>query len=106
MFHEGSLGGHSGMQAIIRRLATVLYWKGMEQQVRQVIRECDVCQRYKYDNSALVGLLQPLPIPKTAWTQVSMDFIEGLRLLGGKEVDTFYWVKTPLHSFYSSTKLY
>ena len=86
MFHEGSLGGHSGMQATVKRLAIVLYWKGMEQQVRQVIRECDVCQRYKYDNFAPAGLLQPLPIPFIAWTQVSMDFIEGLPLSGGKEV--------------------
>ena len=75
-----------GIHATIKRLATVLYQKGMEQQIRQVIRECDVCQKYKYDNSALAGLLQPLPILATAWTQVSMDLIKGLPLSGGKQV--------------------
>ena len=51
-----------------------------------MIRECDVCQRCKYDNSTPAGLIQPLPIPAIAWTQVSMDFVEGLPLLWGKEV--------------------
>ena len=75
---KAAWGGHSGIHATIKRLATVLYQKGMEQQIRQVIRECDVCQKYKYDNSAPLGLLQPYPIPAIAWTQVSMDFVKGL----------------------------
>ena len=54
--------------------------------MRQVIKECDVCQRYKYDNSISPRLLQPLSIPDTIWTQMSMDFIEGLPLSRGKEV--------------------
>ena len=54
--------------------------------MRLVIKECDVCQRYKYDNSTSPRLLQPLSIPDTIWTQMSMDFIEGLPLSRGKEV--------------------
>ena len=56
------------MQATVKRLASCFFGKAMEKQVRQVIRECDVCQRCKYDNSAPSRLLQPLPIPATAWT--------------------------------------
>ena len=86
LFHEGGLEGPSGMQATLKRISTVLFWKGMERQVRNFIRGCDICQRFKYDNTASPGLLQPLPIPSTAWTQVTMDFIEGLPHSGGVDV--------------------
>lgn len=56
----------------------------MEKQIRNYIREYDVCQRFKYDPSAYPGLLQPLSILELAWSQVSMDFIEGLPLSHGK----------------------
>nr|GEY86454.1 retrotransposon-related protein [Tanacetum cinerariifolium] len=61
-FHEGTVGGHSG------------------------VLECDVCQRQKPDLSAYPGLLQPLPIPGRIWAEVSMDFIEKLPNSQGKTV--------------------
>ena len=85
-FHEGSLGGHSGMLATIKRLSTVFIWKGMQPQVRRFINECDICQRFKYENVATPGLLQPLPIPDFAWSQITMDFIDGLPISRGKDV--------------------
>ena len=86
LFHEGSLGGHSGMMATMKRLSTVFTWKGMQSQVRDFIRRCDVCQRFKYETVATPGLLQPLPIPVSAWSQISMDFIDGLPVSKGKDV--------------------
>ena len=38
LFHEEGLGGHSGMQAIVKRIASVFFWKAMERQVSQVIK--------------------------------------------------------------------
>lgn len=53
-------------------------------------------ERYeaKPDRSRLPGLLQPLPVPTTAWQIVSLDFIEGLPKSGTMDcvllvVDTF-----------------
>ena len=62
----------------MKRIASIVYWKGMKRAVRQFVRDCAVCQQFKYDSSPYPGLLQPLPIPERLWTDISMDFIEGL----------------------------
>lgn len=54
------------------------HWAGMKGDIRQFIRECETCQRNKAENIFPSGLLQPLPIPTRVWTDISMDFIEGL----------------------------
>ncbi|XP_019248471.1 PREDICTED: uncharacterized protein LOC109227729 [Nicotiana attenuata] len=59
LWHSTPQGGHSGMDATIKR--------------------------HKYDVSAYPGLLQPLPIPEGVWADISLDFIEGLPKSNGKE---------------------
>ncbi|GJT20375.1 retrotransposon-related protein [Tanacetum coccineum] len=76
--HDGSIGGHSGVKTATHKICSLFYWKGLRKQVKQLIRECLVCQKYKPDLSAYPGLLQPLPIPKFVWSSISIDFIEGL----------------------------
>ncbi|GJR15629.1 retrotransposon-related protein [Tanacetum coccineum] len=50
------------------------------------MRDCQTCQRYKPNLEAYPGLLQPLPIPISIWTSISMDFIKGLPKSQGKDV--------------------
>jgi len=85
LFHGSSLGGHSGIQVTKKRLASVLYWKGMAKDVRNHVRTCAVCQRNKPDLSLPASLLQPLPIPNAIWEDISIDFIEGLPKSRGKD---------------------
>ncbi|GJR22850.1 retrotransposon-related protein [Tanacetum coccineum] len=85
-FHESPTGGHSGVQATMKRLAAYFYWKGLKKMVKQQIHLCDICQRNKPDLAAYPGLLQPLQIPTKVWHDISMDFIEALPLSQNKSV--------------------
>ncbi|XP_044489062.1 uncharacterized protein LOC123213655 [Mangifera indica] len=51
LFHDSAVGGHSGVVATVKKLAFVVYWK---------------------------GLLNPLPIPEGVFVDITMDVIEGL----------------------------
>ena len=76
--HGSALGGHSGQKGCWQRLKTLFYWPNMKQDVIMFIQACDVCQRFKSEHVPYPGLLQPLPIPRLAWTHLTMDFIESL----------------------------
>ena len=58
----------------------------MKADIKAFVRECDVCQRIESKTFAPAALLQPLEIPTTPWTDVSLDFVEGLPKSQGFEV--------------------
>lgn len=82
--HDSPIGGHSGRDSTLHRVKSLFYWPGLAKTVHQYIRNCSICQQFKFDNSASPGLLQPLPIPNSVWESISMDFIEGLPPSHGK----------------------
>lgn len=84
--HSSPLGGHSGTERTFKRAKRSFFWKGMKSSVIHFVTHCDVCQRNKHETVASPGLLQPLPIPEKLWTDISMDFIEGLPNSNGKSV--------------------
>ena len=76
--HSSPVAGHSGFLKSFHRAKQEFYWKGMKSDIKKFIRECDVCQRIKAETVAPTGLLQPLAIPTKPWSNVSLDFVEGL----------------------------
>lgn len=109
-FHANPTGGHSRVLVTYKKIASVFYSRGMKKMVKQWIQSCDVCQRCKSDLNAYPGLLQPLPIPTHVWTDISMDFIDGLPSSQGKTmilvvVDRLskYAHFIPLHYPYNAT---
>jgi len=74
-----------GVAITTKRIACLFWWKGVGRDVKNFIRECLICQRYKADLYAPGGLLQPLPISGAIWVDVSLDFIEGLPKSRGKD---------------------
>ena len=56
----------------------------MKADIKQFVVECETCQRQKGETVASPRLLQPLAIPEEVWTDISMDFIDGLPPSQGK----------------------
>jgi hypothetical protein len=79
-FHSSAWAGHSGFPVTFAKLKRYFAWQGMKFAVKQFVQTCTVCQQSKPDRTKLPGLLQPLPIPDSAWQVISMDFVEGLPL--------------------------
>jgi hypothetical protein len=82
--HESPSAGHSEFLRTYKCITHVFYWKGMKADIKQFVTECETCQRQKGKTVASPGLLQPLAIPKEVWTNISMDFIDGLSPSQGK----------------------
>jgi hypothetical protein len=80
-FHNNT---HEGYHKGLQRIRSVFYLPEMKQQLRKFIKHCDTCQRHKVDSTKPAGLLQPLPIPEHVWSDISMDFIDGLPNSYGK----------------------
>lgn len=85
-FHNSALGGHSGERATYQRIKLLFYWPNMKSIIADYVKKCPICQKNKSENVPYPGLLQPLPVPEMAWTQISMDFVEGLPKSQDKEV--------------------
>jgi len=84
--HANPAAGHSGYHKTIQRAKANFFWTGMRADIKKFVRECLVCQTNKHETLPSPGLLQPLPIPSRIWSDISMDFIEGLPLAHGFSV--------------------
>jgi hypothetical protein len=78
--------GHEGVQRTLHRLRRDFHFPNMRQLVQDFVRACSVCQRYKSEHLHPTGLLMPLPVPQGVWTDVALDFVEGLPKVRGKMV--------------------
>jgi hypothetical protein len=84
--HATPTAGHSGFTKTYDRVKRYFFWDGMKQDIHNFFVECEVCQRNKGEIVKSPGTLQPLPIPSSIWTDISMDFIINLPKSGDKSV--------------------
>ncbi|PKA56989.1 hypothetical protein AXF42_Ash002293 [Apostasia shenzhenica] len=85
VIHAEPAGGHSGVLPTLHKLKLIFYWKGMGKATKRFIQERHIWQQNKYEPKQTSGLLHPLPISDKVWTDVSLDFIDGLPKSHGKD---------------------
>lgn len=78
MYHEVPIAGHGGLQKTYKAVSETFYWPKMQQEIEELIKQCESCQQVKYNTTKKQGTLQPLPIPTKPWQDITMDFITGL----------------------------
>ncbi|KAI0994784.1 hypothetical protein K3495_g13398 [Podosphaera aphanis] len=76
--HDSAIVGHPGREGTISILSRDYYWPMMHQQVRQFLRNCDICDRTKVWREHKKGFLKPLPVPDRYFIDIAMDFITKL----------------------------
>lgn len=72
--------GHEGVQKTLHRLRADFHVSG----ARTLVQDFVQCNNGEQLHPA--GLLQPLPVPSSVWSDVVMDFIEGFPKVNGKSV--------------------
>jgi len=75
-----------GVQKTLHRLRRDFHIPDGRAAILDYVKACVVCQRNKTEHMHPAGLLQPLPIPTAVWSDISMDFVEGLPKVGGKSM--------------------
>ncbi|CAA0827948.1 Uncharacterized mitochondrial protein AtMg00860, partial [Striga hermonthica] len=76
--HTAPYLAHPGSTKMYHDLKGSFWWRGMKKDVVEFVRRCFTCQQVKAEHQSPIGLLQPLPIPKWKWEEVTMDFVTGL----------------------------
>lgn len=65
---------------LFRRLKQEFYSQDVS--IYSSIKECDVCQRYTFENVVVPVLLQPLPISNKVWQDMSIISLKAYLKLG------------------------
>jgi hypothetical protein len=60
--HDHTYSGHLGVDKTYNLILKDYYWPGLQKNVMEFIKTCELCQRNKPSNKKPQGLLQPLPI--------------------------------------------
>jgi hypothetical protein len=76
--HDSKVAGHYGRDKTYELVKRNWWWPSLEDFIRKYVGSCDVCQRNKIKRHKPFGKLQPLEVPYTPWTHISMDFITDL----------------------------
>ena len=70
---------HPGSNKMYQDLRRAYWWPGMRAEIAEFVSRCQTCQQVRIEHQRPGGLTRSLPIPVWKWTDISMDFVTGLR---------------------------
>ena len=66
------------MERTLELIERDYWWKGMRDDIRSFVRACPSCQVMKSETGAQKGTMQPIPLPKFKWQQITTDLVTDL----------------------------
>ncbi len=90
--HDTPTAGHLGVDKTYALAHKSFYWPNMHKNILAYVRSCDTCQRNKSSNTNTATIAQPLAIPTSRWSSVSMDFITQLPTTANHKYDAIFVV--------------
>ena len=75
--HKGGLMGYFGIPKTLDVLHDHFYWPNMKKDIAKICDKCIACKQAK-SKLKPHGLYMPLPVPRSPWIDISMDFMLGL----------------------------
>lgn len=76
--HDDPLAGHFGSRRTAELLRRKFAWPGIDEDVKDYVSTCAVCQGNTTRRHKPYGQLTSLPVPTKPWQEISMDFITDL----------------------------
>ena len=83
LHHNTPVAGHLGIGNTYKLLHRHYYWPNMQSFVRRYVRHCHMYKRSKGSQFKKQGVLQPLPVPKQRWQNISIDLVTGVPKVQG-----------------------
>ncbi|WVZ53447.1 hypothetical protein U9M48_004387 [Paspalum notatum var. saurae] len=70
--------GHERAEKTLHRFRRDFHMPSARAIIQDMVHHCITCQQNKTEHLHPAGLLMPLPVPTSVWSDISMDFVEGL----------------------------
>ena len=76
--HDQPAANHLGVEHTFTMVRRYHYWPHIHNTIKQYTQNCYVCKRAKAAHNTYNRLLQPLPVTKKPWIDMTINFMTGL----------------------------
>lgn len=77
-YHKSMLGGHIGVEKMIKTIKQFYYWENMGEDIEKFVRGCDICEKTKY-TTHIKTPMEISSLGEVLFDHTYMDFVGPLR---------------------------